>query len=99
MTPPFFASAWIISSVMLRATGERARQEEWEAKMGAWLVSRASAEGFVGDVRDIDDHAEAVHFADDFFAESGRPLCVPPAFRCRPRSRPSGCCSMCVSVM
>src|ERR1019366_6860941 len=42
MTPPFLASAWIISSVMLRGTGEIARQEEGDAKMGARLASSAS---------------------------------------------------------
>src|SRR5579864_3924424 len=41
-TPPFFASATIISSVMLRGTLDSARQEECEANGGALLTSNAS---------------------------------------------------------
>ena len=42
MTPPFLASAAIISSVMLRGTLHSARQEECEAMIGALLVANAS---------------------------------------------------------
>ena len=33
-------------------------------------------EGFVGDVGDVDDHAEAVHLGDDLFAEGGEAVVV-----------------------
>src|SRR5579863_2082238 len=42
ITPPFLASAAIISSVILRGTLHNARQDEWEAMMGALLSARAS---------------------------------------------------------
>src|SRR6266478_2014780 len=41
-TPPFLASATIISSVMLRGTFDNARQDECEANGGAALTSNAS---------------------------------------------------------
>src|SRR5438045_824488 len=41
-TPPFLASATIISSVMLRGTLDSARQEECDANGGALLTSSAS---------------------------------------------------------
>src|SRR5579864_7433437 len=41
-TPPFFASATIISSVMLRGTLQIARQEECDANGGALLTSSVS---------------------------------------------------------
>src|SRR2546426_12421014 len=43
ITPPFFARARIISSVMLRGTAERALQEEWDAITGALLAASASS--------------------------------------------------------
>src|SRR5262252_100493 len=42
ITPPFLAKARIMSSVMLRPAFEIARHEEWDAKTGAVLTSRAS---------------------------------------------------------
>src|ERR1700722_10399456 len=42
ITPPFLASAAIISSVMLRGTLQSARQEECEAMIGALLTASAS---------------------------------------------------------
>lgn len=42
MTPPLFATARIMSSVMLRGMFERARQEEWELKTGDFEVSITS---------------------------------------------------------
>ncbi len=47
----------------------RAREEECEAMTGALEVAHGVVERFVGDVRDVDHHAEAVHFQDDLFAE------------------------------
>src|SRR5262245_32917186 len=41
-TPPFFATALSMSSVMLRGASVNARADEWEAITGASLVSIAS---------------------------------------------------------
>ena len=37
---------------------------------GRFADGQHVGESFVGDVRDVDHHAQAVHFADDFLAES-----------------------------
>ena len=42
-TPPFAATALICSSVMLRGMFESARQEECDAKTGAFETARTSA--------------------------------------------------------
>ena len=62
ITPRLAESARIMSSVRLRGESQSARQEECEAMTGASLDCEYSAEGFVGDVRDVDHHAQAVHF-------------------------------------
>ena len=58
-----------MSSVMLRAALQRARQDEWEAMSGSFADFQGVVKGFVGDVGDVDDHAEPIHFADDILAE------------------------------
>ncbi len=42
-TPPLVATAWIWSSVMLRGMFESARQEECDAKTGAFETASTSA--------------------------------------------------------
>src|SRR6478672_9751746 len=68
MTPSVFASAFIISSSMLRLTSHRARTAEWEAMMGAFDSSHHRA---LRRVRDVHHHPEAVHFGDDALAHGG----------------------------
>jgi hypothetical protein len=48
------------SSVRLRGSPERARQDEWEAKTEP-ARSRGRRRSFVGDVGDVHHHADAVH--------------------------------------
>ena len=65
-----------LSSVRLRGWSVRARAEEWEAMMGARGGGEGVPEGLVGDVGDVDHHAEAVHLADDVVAEGGEAVVV-----------------------
>ena len=58
-----------MSSVMLRAALQMARQEEWEAMTGALRSGESVVKGFVADVGDVDHDAEAIHFVDYVFAE------------------------------
>ena len=64
MTPPFFAMARIMSSVMFRRAFDSARHDEWDAKIGAWTRLESIPEGVVRHMRDIDNHAESVHLLD-----------------------------------
>ena len=55
---------------MLRGWSQTAREEECEKSTGASLTRSASRMVVGGDVREVDEHAEAVHLPDDLLAEA-----------------------------
>ena len=69
-----------MSSVMLRGTLVSARADECEAMTGARLVVERLEHCAVGDVRDVNDHAHAVHFAHDLATEIGDAVVVLDVF-------------------
>ena len=58
-----------MSSVMLRGWFAIARHDECDAITGAVVTAERVVERLVGDVRDVDHHAEPVQLADDVLAE------------------------------
>ena len=73
-TPPFFATARSMSSVMLRGALIRARAEECDAITGALRRGDRVPERLVRHVRDIHHHAQAVHLEHHLLAEVGQPV-------------------------
>ena len=88
-TPPFFATSCRTLSGTLRGTLQIARADECEKITGASVDAQRVFHRVRRDVAEIDEHAEPVHLADDFFAELRQAANAPA---CRRRHRPSAGC-------
>ena len=69
ITPPLVLICMRISSGTLRGSGHRAKALEWLAMIGALRHTECIGHGRRGDMRDIDEHSQPVHLADDALAE------------------------------
>ena len=70
--PPLAGSRSSTSSGMLRGWSQTARAEEWEKITGALGRVERVPHGGRRHVREVDQHAEAVHLPDDLAAEGGQ---------------------------
>ena len=75
-TPPLTASRASTSSGTLRGLSVSARALEWEKITGGRATSRAAFIVRDGDVRQVDEHAEALHLGHDLAAEVGQAAAV-----------------------